>query len=72
MIQFDLPKSQSSVIKVIGVGGGGSNAVNHMYRQGIEGVDFIVCNTDVQSLDISPVPTKIQIGASITEGKGDG
>jgi len=72
MIQFDLPKSQSSVIKVIGVGGGGSNAVNHMYRQGIEGVDFIVCNTDVQALDISPVPTKVQIGASLTEGRGAG
>jgi cell division protein FtsZ len=72
MIQFDLPKSQSSIIKVIGVGGGGTNAVNHMYKQGIEGVDFIVCNTDVQSLDISPVPTKVQIGASLTEGRGAG
>lgn len=72
MIQFDLPKSQSSIIKVIGVGGGGSNAVNHMFRQGIEGVDFIVCNTDAQALDISPIPVKVQIGASLTEGRGAG
>lgn len=72
MIQFDLPKSQSSIIKVIGVGGGGSNAVNHMFKQGIEGVDFIVCNTDEQALDISPVPVKVQIGASLTEGRGAG
>lgn len=72
MIQFDLPKSQSSIIKVIGVGGGGSNAVNHMFKQGIEGVDFIVCNTDSQALDISPVPVKVQIGASLTEGRGAG
>jgi len=72
MIQFDHPKSQSSIIKVIGVGGGGSNAVNHMFKQGIEGVDFIVCNTDSQALDISPVPVKVQIGASLTEGRGAG
>ena len=72
MIQFDLPKSQSSIIKVIGVGGGGSNAVNHMFKQGIEGVDFIVCNTDEQALNISPVPVKVQIGASLTEGRGAG
>lgn len=72
MIQFDLPKNHSSIIKVIGIGGGGSNAVNHMYRQGIEGVDFIVCNTDAQALDISPIPVKIQIGASLTEGRGAG
>jgi len=72
MLQFDLPKSQSSIIKVIGVGGGGSNAVNHMFKQGIEGVDFIVCNTDEQALDISPVPMKVQIGASLTEGRGAG
>ena len=69
---FDSPKSQSSIIKVIGIGGGGSNAVNHMYKQGIEGVDFIVCNTDEQALDISPVPVKVQIGASLTEGRGAG
>lgn len=63
MLKFDLPKNQSSIIKVIGVGGGGSNAVSHMYNQGIEGVDFIVCNTDAQSMEISSVPTKIQLGA---------
>ena len=71
-LEFDLPKDQSSIIKVIGVGGGGSNAVNHMYNQGIKGVDFIVCNTDAQSLDASPVPIKIQLGASLTEGRGAG
>ncbi|NQY11431.1 MAG: cell division protein FtsZ [Flavobacteriales bacterium] len=71
-MKFDLPKEESSIIKVVGVGGGGSNAVNHMYRQGIKGVDFIVCNTDQQSLDMSPVPTKIQLGASLTEGRGAG
>ena len=62
LIKFDLPKYQSSIIKVIGVGGGGSNAVTHMFEEGIEGVDFILCNTDAQALDASPVPTKIQIG----------
>ncbi len=72
MINFDLPKEQSSIIKVIGVGGGGSNAVNHMFRQGIKGVDFIVCNTDQQALDISPVPSKIALGAGLTEGRGAG
>ncbi|NTW33602.1 MAG: cell division protein FtsZ [Bacteroidetes bacterium] len=72
MIEFEPTKSQSSIIKVIGVGGGGSNAVNHMYKQGIKGVDFIVCNTDEQALDISPVPEKVQIGASLTEGRGAG
>ena len=72
MMKFDMPKEQSSIIKVIGVGGGGSNAVNHMYRQGIKGVDFIVCNTDHQALDISPVPTKIPLGQSLTEGRGAG
>lgn len=71
-MKFDLPKEQSSIIKVIGVGGGGSNAVNHMYHQGIKGVDFIVCNTDHQALDISPVPIKVQLGASLTEGRGAG
>ncbi|MDA9714890.1 cell division protein FtsZ [Bacteroidota bacterium] len=71
-MRFDMPKEQSSIIKVIGVGGGGSNAVNHMYRQGIKGVDFIVCNTDHQALDISPVPTKIPLGQSLTEGRGAG
>lgn len=71
-IKFDLPKEQSSIIKVIGVGGGGSNAVNHMYKQGINGVDFIVCNTDKQALEISPVPVKIQLGGSLTQGLGAG
>ena len=72
MIEFDLPKEMSSIIKVIGVGGGGSNAVNHMFNQGIVGVDFIVCNTDRQALDISPVPNKIQLGLNLTEGRGAG
>lgn len=72
MIKFDLPKDQSSIIKVIGVGGGGSNAVNHMFKQGINGVDFIVCNTDQQALDVSPVPVKIALGASLTKGRGAG
>lgn len=71
-IKFDLPKEQSSIIKVIGVGGGGSNAVNHMYKQGIKGVDFIVCNTDKQALEISPVPLKVQLGTSLTQGLGAG
>ena len=71
-MEFDLPKDTSSIIKVIGVGGGGSNAVNHMYGLGIVGVDFIVCNTDRQALDISPVPYKIQLGPSLTEGRGAG
>lgn len=71
-MEFDIPKDQSSIIKVIGVGGGGGNAVNHMYSQGIKGVDFIVCNTDRQALDISPVPLKIQLGPSLTEGRGAG
>jgi len=72
MIKFNAPKNQSSIIKVIGVGGGGSNAVNHMFLQGIKDVDFIVCNTDAQALDTSPVPTKIQLGLSLTEGRGAG
>ena len=69
---FDLPKNKSNVMKVMGVGGGGSNAVNHMFQQGITGVDFIVCNTDSQALDKSPVPNKIQLGVNITEGLGAG
>ena len=69
---FDLPKNKSNVMKVMGVGGGGSNAVNHMFQQGITGVDFVVCNTDSQSLDKSPVPNKIQLGVNITEGLGAG
>lgn len=71
-ISFDLPKNQSNVIKVIGVGGGGSNAINHMFRQGIKGVDFVICNTDAQALENSPVPIKIQLGISLTEGLGAG
>ncbi|MFI8603156.1 cell division protein FtsZ [Cellulophaga sp. HaHa_2_95] len=71
-ISFDLPKNQSNVIKVIGVGGGGSNAINHMYMAGINGVDFIICNTDSQALDNSTVPNKIQLGVSLTEGLGAG
>ena len=71
-IEFDLPVNQSNVIKVIGVGGGGSNAVNHMLSQGINGVDFVICNTDAQALQNSQVPTKIQLGASLTEGLGAG
>lgn len=71
-ISFDLPKNQSNVIKVIGVGGGGSNAINHMFKQGINGVDFIVCNTDSQALQNSPVPNKIQLGVNLTEGLGAG
>ena len=69
---FDIPRDMNSIIKVIGVGGGGSNAVNFMYNQGIKGVDFVVCNTDRQALDISPVPFKIQLGATLTEGRGAG
>ena len=71
-ISFDLPKNQSNVIKVIGVGGGGSNAVNHMFSQGIDGVDFVVCNTDAQALHNCPIPTKIQLGMNLTEGLGAG
>ena len=71
-LDFDMPQNQSSAIKVIGIGGGGSNAVNYMYHKGIKGVDFVVCNTDQQALDDSPVPTKIQLGVSITEGLGAG
>ncbi|HBK71485.1 MAG TPA: cell division protein FtsZ [Flavobacteriaceae bacterium] len=71
-LTFDLPKNQSSVIKVIGVGGGGSNAVNHMFKKGIKGVDFVVCNTDAQALQSSPVISKIQLGATLTEGLGAG
>jgi cell division protein FtsZ len=71
-MEFDIPKENSSDIKVIGVGGGGSNAVNHMFNQGIQGVDFIICNTDRQALDISPVPFKIQLGTELTDGRGAG
>jgi cell division protein FtsZ len=72
MIHFDLPKDQSSIIKVIGVGGGGSNAVNHMFEQNIEGVDFIICNTDAQAIATSKVPNKVQLGPHLTQGLGAG
>lgn len=71
-LKFNMPKERSSIIKVLGVGGGGSNAVNYMFSQGIKGVDFIVCNTDLQALEASPIPTKIQLGASLTQGLGAG
>ena len=71
-IQFDVPTTKTSIIKVIGVGGGGGNAVNHMFRQGIVGVNFVVCNTDQQALDLSPVPYKIQLGNNISQGRGAG
>ncbi len=71
-LNFDIPKVKSSIIKVMGVGGSGNNAVNHMYQQGINGVDFIVCNTDAQALEMSPITNKIQIGANMTEGRGAG
>src|SRR5690606_36298528 len=71
-LKFEMIKEQSSIIKVIGVGGGGGNAVNHMYKQGISGVDFIICNTDAQALELSPIPNKVQLGTSLTEGMGAG
>ncbi|MFY7899199.1 MAG: cell division protein FtsZ, partial [Chitinophagaceae bacterium] len=72
MIHFDLPKQKSSIIKVIGVGGGGSNAVNYMFNQDVEGVDFIVCNTDAKAIEQSKVPNKIQLGPYLTQGLGAG
>jgi cell division protein FtsZ len=69
---FDLPKDESPIIKVLGVGGGGSNAVTHMFRQGIVGVDFAICNTDSQAMELSPVTTRIQLGPNLTEGRGAG
>jgi cell division protein FtsZ len=72
IMNFDLPVERSSIIKVIGIGGGGNNAVNHMFERGIRDVNFIVCNTDHQALAKSPVPVKVQIGESITEGRGAG
>ncbi|MBN1183691.1 MAG: cell division protein FtsZ [Bacteroidales bacterium] len=72
LMNFDIPVNRSSIIKVIGVGGGGSNAVNHMFRRGIKDVDFVICNTDAQALANSPVPVKIQLGSSLTEGRGAG
>ena len=72
MIQFDLPKEQSSILKVIGIGGGGSNAVNHMFNQNIDGVNFIICNTDAQAITTSRVPNKVQLGPNLTQGLGAG
>ncbi|HEY5510902.1 MAG TPA: cell division protein FtsZ [Prolixibacteraceae bacterium] len=72
LIEFDLPTASENIIKVIGVGGGGSNAVNHMFRQGIKDVDFAICNTDLQHLLKSPVPLKVQLGSALTEGRGAG
>ncbi len=72
LISFNLPQDKSSIIKVIGVGGGGGNAINHMYQQGITDVDFVICNTDLQALNNSPVPVKIQLGKSLTQGLGAG
>ncbi|MBV6460327.1 MAG: Cell division protein FtsZ [Flavobacteriales bacterium] len=71
-MKFEMPNNQNTIIKVIGIGGGGSNAVNHMFKQGINGVDFIICNTDQQALDISPIPTKIRLGGTLTKGLGAG
>ena len=71
-LSFILPKNQSNVIKVIGIGGGGSNAINHMYKKGINGVDYVICNTDSQALENSPVPNKVQLGVNLTEGLGAG
>ena len=70
--KFDLPKHHKSIIKVIGIGGGGSNAVNHMYKLGIKDVEFVVANTDLQALNSSPVPYKLQLGVALTEGLGCG
>lgn len=72
LIDFSLPENESSIIKVIGVGGGGGNAVNYMYKQGIKDVDFVICNTDAQALESSVIPVKIQLGESLTEGRGAG
>ena len=72
LANFQFPKAASSIIKVIGVGGGGCNAVNHMFEEGITGVDYIICNTDSQAMDNSPVPVKIQLGTTLTEGRGAG
>ena len=72
MIHFDLPKQKSSIIKVLGVGGGGSNAVNFMFDQNIEGVDFIICNTDAKAIEQSRIPNKIQLGPHLTQGLGAG
>jgi cell division protein FtsZ len=72
LINFDIPQNGDSIIKVIGVGGGGSNAVNYMFNKGIKDVSFVVCNTDAQALANSPIPAKVQLGESLTEGRGAG
>src|SRR5210317_1555890 len=72
LVNFQFPKASSSIIKVVGVGGGGCNAVNHMYEEGIQGVDYMICNTDSQALENSPVPIKLQLGETLTEGRGAG
>jgi len=72
LVNFQFPKSSSSIIKVVGVGGGGCNAVSHMYEEGIKGVEYLICNTDSQALESSPVPVKIQLGVTLTEGRGAG
>ncbi len=72
LMEFNMPKQEPSIIKVIGVGGGGGNAVNYMYGLGIHGVEYVVCNTDKQALDVSPVPSKIQLGPNLTDGRGAG
>ena len=70
LMNFDLPVERSSIIKILGIGGGGNNAVNHMYNQGIKDVNFVICNTDAQALAESPVPVKVQIGESLNRGSG--
>jgi cell division GTPase FtsZ len=72
IINFDLPVDRSSIIKVLGIGGGGNNAVNHMYERGIKDVNFVICNTDLQALNSSLIPVKVQIGEALTEGRGAG
>lgn len=72
IIDFGLEKADSSIIKVVGVGGAGCNAVNHMYAEGIHGVDFMICNTDAQAMAQSTVPVKVQLGVTLTEGRGAG
>jgi cell division protein FtsZ len=72
MANFNFSEAANAVIKVIGVGGGGGNALNHMFKLGIRDVDFVICNTDAQALEASPVPTKVQLGSSLTEGRGAG
>jgi len=72
LVNFQFPQKASSIIKVVGVGGGGCNAVSHMYEEGIKGVDYLICNTDSQALEASPVPIKIQLGVTLTEGRGAG